>query len=133
MGDPITPEQRRAAEERLRARYADELVNGPHGPADRPRGWDTTFGVQVEDVALEGSYPATLLVVTLRSIEHPECRFAWHSPLWTPDTVTLDEPCYDELLWMYMIEWVHRDLPRNPDCRDGVTIKGGVMEPATTT
>jgi len=116
----ISPEDRRASEERLRARYEAGLAH---------KRSEALFGSRIDHVELTGTYPATLLVVVFRHELRPGCRFAWHWPLWSGKTVHLAEPSYDEHLWVYLMEWVHKQLRHHLDCSDGETVRVGILEP----
>jgi len=80
-------------------------------------------------VDLKGSWPGTLLVVTFEHQALPGCVFSWHWPVWTTETVDNPEPAYDEYLWVYLREYVHKYLDRHRDCKAGEVRDIGVPEP----
>ena len=87
MNDPLglTPEQRRAAEERLRAQYEAELTRTIElGPEDRTlwpvrsgrvQLFESESGAFAEELRLEGSFPDTRFVLTYRHQLRPGHRF----------------------------------------------------------
>jgi hypothetical protein len=81
-------DSRRQAEEQLRAKY-DAMLTTPKdvaGGAARP-GRSNEATMTVERVRLTGTWPRTLLAVDFRHAALPDCRFAWHWPTWTPETI----------------------------------------------
>lgn len=59
-----------------------QLVSSDHeGGLKQPFDWYS--GVVVDDVELAGDYPSTVLIISFRRSARPECRYAWHTFLWT--------------------------------------------------
>jgi hypothetical protein len=95
------------------------LVPGPTG-SDGLRqffAWDS--GIQVEDVALRGGYPTTVLVITFHHRSEPECRYAWHGFLWTH---SIDAPVVSpqlEDVWTHFYEFLGTRSPhRRRPCQN---------------
>ncbi len=59
----------------------------------------------------------------------PGVRFEWHKPLWHPTTVDLPEPQYDDMVAVYVHEWLAENIPRHRDKAPGTIVRGGVEEP----
>lgn len=49
----------------------------------------------------------------------PGVRFEWHKPLWHPTTVDLPEPQYDDMVAVYVHEWLAENIPRHRDKAPG--------------
>lgn len=100
------------------------MANSQRGEASEER------EMTILRVALRGSWPGTLLVVTFEHAALPGCVFSWHSPVWTKETVYDPEPPYDEYLWVYLREYVNKYLDRHRDCEAGEVRDIGVLDPA---
>jgi hypothetical protein len=122
---------RRQAEAQLRARYEAMLTAPKDAAGGAPRPGRSKEAITVERVRLTGVWPRTLLAVDFRHAEVPDCRFAWHWPIWTPDTMNQASPNYDEYLWVYLREYVGKHLSRHRDCKPGEVKNIGVLRPAT--
>jgi hypothetical protein len=111
---------RRAAEERLRARYEAEamrVVDVPShcGPDYQPI-WPTsdgrvrwtevepTLGIFVEQIQLDGSYPDTQLTIVFRFHRLPECRFVIYLRVWGLEALGRPEPPYNDVFWVNFAE-----------------------------
>lgn len=133
---PIPPAQRRAAEERLRARYEADLTAVMTIPPERadfqpiwPLGegrmrWsEASMGCFVETVELEGAYPDTMICITFRFHLRLECRFAGKWALWNLKSLNAPEPLYDDMFWVHLQEWVAKDFDyRRHQCAPGETV-----------
>jgi len=124
MKDPLglTPEQRRAAEEQLRARYESRLLRTVEVTADEPTLWpvrpgraqlfESMSGAFAEELRLEGSFPDTQFVLVYRHQLRPGHRFALRWRVWG-DPASQDEPAYDDRLTMHLTEDIFPgDRPR---------------------
>jgi hypothetical protein len=89
-------------------------------------------GVTVEGVNLKGQWPETLLVVMFHHERLPGCKFAWHWPVWKPETVDQMEPDFDPHLDVYLIEHIAKRLSDWRDCEPGEVRAVGVLKPVTT-
>jgi len=137
MRDPLglTPEQRRAAEERLVARYEAQLMLTMEIPPDRrsgPRRYDPIWpladgrircteaseGIYVENVRIERSYPDTVLVIVFRFFRRPECLYAAEWPVWQLNDLLDPEPRFDDGFFIELHEWLATDFKhRRLECR----------------
>lgn len=126
MNDPLglTPQQRRHAEERLRARYEGDLTKAvrlrpgkrrlwPVGP-DQAQITEARTGAFVEQVRLERSFPDTRLVIVFRHQLRPEDRLACRFRLWSAKALDNAEPPYNDVLWVNLDEWIAANLRRTP-------------------
>jgi hypothetical protein len=123
-----TPEQRRAAEERLRARYEAELTEtielGPDEITKWPVGPGTVqvteadTGAFVEEVRLEGAFPNSQIVIVFRHQFRPEDRLACDFGVWPLGSLNEPEPPYNAVLWVNFDEWLATNLDRAPALRD---------------
>jgi hypothetical protein len=123
-----TPEQRRAAEERLRARYEAELTRtielGPEEITKWPVGPGTVqvteadIGAFVEEVRLAGDFPESQIVIVFRHQLRPTDRLAHHFSVWTLGSLNEPEPPYNDVLQVNFDEWLARNLGRAPALRD---------------
>ncbi len=133
MRDPLglTPQQRRAAEERLRARYEAELTKvvrlrpgirrlWPVGP-DEAQITEARTGAFVEQVRLEGSFPDTRLSIVFRHQLRPDDVLAWRFGVWPPDSRDEPDPPYNDVLWVNFDEWIAANLRRAAALPDDVT------------
>jgi hypothetical protein len=120
----ITPQQRRAAEERLRARYQAELTKvvrlrpgkrrvWPVGP-DEAQITEARTGAHVEQVLLEGSFPDTQLVIVFRHQLRAHDRLACKFRLWSDEALEDSEPPYNDVLWVNLDEWIAGYIRRAP-------------------
>jgi hypothetical protein len=118
----ITPEQRRAAEERLRARYEAELMRTlelapdertlwPVGPG-RVQLFESASGAFAEELRLEGSFPRTQFVLTYRHQLRPGHRFELRWPVWPGDSVSEPEPPYNDGLPVNTRENIFQEIRR---------------------
>ena len=122
---------RREAEAQLRTRYEAMLMAPKGGAGGATRPGESEEPMTVERVRLTGAWPRTLLAVDFRHAALPGCRFAWHRPIWTPETMNQASPSYDEYLWVDLMEHVHKNLGRYRDCKPGEVTNIGVLRPAT--
>ena len=124
---PVSPEQRRAAEERLRARYEAELTRTvelapgqrtlwPVGPGSA-QGTEAATGAFVEAVRLEGSFPDTLFVLVFRHQLRPG-RFAMRWRVWPSGSHDDAEPPYNDVLWVNFDEWIAEHIRTTPEFTD---------------
>ena len=124
MDDPLglTPEQRRAAEEQLRARYeakllrtielrADERTLWPVGPG-RAQLFESMSGAFVEELRLEGSFPDTEFVLVYRHQLRPGHRFELRWRVWPGDSVAQAEPPYNDVFTMNLTEDIFQVIGR---------------------
>lgn len=124
MDDPLglTPRQRRAAEERLRARYEAELTRTIElAPGDRtlwPVGsgrvqlFESESGAFAEELRLDGSFPDTQLVLTYRHQLRPGHRFETRWRVWPGDSASEPEPPYSDILTMNLAEDIFQEISR---------------------
>jgi hypothetical protein len=125
---PASPEQRRAAEERLRSRYATELTRtiklGPNDITKWPvRPGDVQVseadtGAFVEEVRLEGAFPSSVIVVVFRHQLRPEDRLAWHFAVWPLGSLKEPEPPYNDVVVVNFDEWIAANIRTAPALRD---------------
>lgn len=125
---PASPEQRRAAEERLRARYEAELTKTIElGPDDFTK-WpvepgevqvtEADIGAFVEQVRLEGVFPSSVIVVVFRHRLRPADRLAWHFGVWPLGSLSKPEPPYNDVLRVNFDEWIAANIRRAPAIPD---------------
>lgn len=121
-------EERRAAEERLRARYEAELTKvvrlrpgkrrlWPVGP-DEAQITEARTGAFVEEVRLEGEFPTSQIVIVFRHQLRPADRLAHHFGVWPLGSLNEPEPPYNDVLWINFDEWIAANLRRAPALAD---------------
>jgi len=125
---PASPQQRRAAEERLRARYESELMKtielGPDGCTKWPVGPGTAqvteadIGAFVEEVHLEGEFPSSSIVIVFRHQLRPRDRLAWRFGVWPLGSLSKPNPPYNDVLWVNFDEWIAANIRRAPALHD---------------
>jgi len=145
MHDPLglSPEQRRAAEERLVARYEAELMRTMELPVDRrsgPRRYDPIWpladgrirateafqGIFVEEVRIERSYPDTVMVIVFRFFLRPECLYAMEEGLWTLSHLLAPEPWFNDVFIVNLGEWLAKDFKyKRLECRSDQPVMAG--------
>ncbi|HXE44311.1 MAG TPA: hypothetical protein VN635_03855 [Conexibacter sp.] len=123
MNDPLglTPQQRRAAEEQLRARYESEVLRTIELTADDRTLWpvrpgraqlfESMSGAFAEELLLEGSFPDTRFVLVYRHQLRPGHRFALRWRVWG-DPSSQDEPAYDDLFTVHLREDIFQAIGR---------------------
>jgi len=132
--DLISPEQRRAAEERVVARYEADLTKTMEIPPERRethapiwpledgriRCTEASMGIFVEEVRIERTYPDTAFVIVFRHFLRPECRFATSRSVWHLPDMLDPEPRYNDVFNANLAEWIACDFkPEGYDCRPG--------------
>lgn len=145
MNDPLglTPEQRRAAEERVVARYEARLMKTMEIPPDRrsgPRRYDPIWpmedgrircteaseGIFVEEVQIERSYPDTVMVIVFRFFLRPECLYAAEWPVWHFRDLLEPEPRFNDGFVVHLGEWLAKDFKyRQLECRCDEPVMAG--------
>jgi len=137
MNDPLglSPEQRRAAEEQVVARYEAQLMLTMEIPADRRSGarrydpiWpledghirctEAFEGIFVEDVRIERSYPDTVMVLVFRFFLRPECLYAAEWSVWHFRDLLESEPSFNDGFTVHLGEWLAKDFKHKQlECR----------------
>lgn len=122
MNDSVSPAARRAAEERLRARYEAELTETVEIAVGEPTLWpvppgrNQTFEVEsgafVESLRLEASFPDTLFVVVYRHQLRPGHRFELRWGVWTEGSTHRAEPPYNDILSINLREDIFQEIRR---------------------
>jgi hypothetical protein len=100
--------------------------------ADARRQWlDMSNGIIVESVMLSSAWPETQVVVTCTWEQAPGCRYAFHRPIWTVETMFGERPGERELFSVHLIEhFAKRALTRMRSANPGITMHLDVT-PAT--
>lgn len=124
---PASLAERRAAEERLRARYESELTKTIELKSDDVTKWpvgpgtvqvtEADIGAFVEQVRLEGEFPSSSIVIVFRHQLRPGDRLAWHFGVWPPGSLSKPEPPYNAVLWVNFDEWIAANIRRAPGLR----------------
>jgi hypothetical protein len=149
----ITPEERRAAEERVLAEYEAQLLATTDlaealakRPSDRPyepvwplhggrvRVTELELGIFVEELHLERSYPDTVVCFTFRSWRKLECLLTMGRSVWDLESLCGAEPKAPEFWFVHIEEDLTKHLGRALDgCARGEVVDLGRTEPWATT
>jgi hypothetical protein len=134
---PISPEERRAAEERVVARYEAKLMRTMEIPPERRDTYEPIWpledgrirmteafqGIFVEEVRIERSYPDTVFVLVFRYFLRPECRYAIQWQIWHLSDLLEPEPSFNDVFVVNLGEWLAKDFKyKRYDCKPGETI-----------
>jgi hypothetical protein len=134
---PIPPEERRAAEERVVARYEAVLMRTMEIPSERHdtykpiwpladgriRSTEAFQGIFIEEVRIERSYPDTVFVIVFRHSRRPECLFAVPWSVWHLGDLLEPEPHFNEVFVVNLGEWVALKFdPKRHECKPGETV-----------
>jgi hypothetical protein len=90
-----------------------QLVPSEHEPGLR-QPFDWYSGVVVDDVQLVGEYPTTVLVISFHRTARPQCRYAWHTFLWTLSADAPQEPLQLADNWTDFMEYLGGIVPILP-------------------